>query len=115
MWNDTGSLHHFAVFPRAAVSYWRFVGIQLHNGVVNAKPGKRRQHVFDRMDPRVPFGKGSRAVGLNNVFHAGLDFWFAFQVHPAKTNSSIGRRGQESHRHPIAAMQTDARETSGAI
>ena len=45
--HDARRLDHFHVVPRAAVGDGRLVGVQFHDRVVNAPPGKRGQDVLD--------------------------------------------------------------------
>ena len=50
-----------------------------------------------------------------DVFDARLDFRFAFEVRAAEADAAIGGRGQESHVHPVAAVQADAGKCGGAV
>ena len=113
--HDARALDHLAILARAAVRDGRLVGVQLHDGVVNAVAGKGRQHVLHRVDARVAFGQGGRAVVLDDVLRARLDFRLALQVNPAETDAGVGRRREESHGHPVAAVQADPGITRRAI
>jgi hypothetical protein len=64
--------------------------------------------MLDGMDAGVSFGKGCRAVIFDDVFDAGLDFGFAFEVNAAEADARIGWRGQEGHGDPVAAVEANA-------
>ena len=108
-------LDHPHVLPRAAVADGRLVGIEFHDGITDPITREGGQHVFDGMDPRVPLCQCRRAVILDHILDARLDFGFSFEVHPTKSDAGIGGGGQKGHRHPISAVQTYARKDGGAI
>src|ERR1035441_5115557 len=64
---------------------------------------------------RSPFGQRRRAIVLDDVLGARLDFRFALQVHPAEPDAAVGRCREKSHGHPVAAVQADPRIARGAI
>ena len=106
--HDARALDHLAILPRAAVGDGRLIGVQFDDGVVDAVAGKGRQHVLDGVNARVALGQGGRAVVLDHVLHARLDFRLALQVHAAEADAGVGRGRQEGHGHPVAAVQADA-------
>ncbi len=69
------------------------------------------QHMLDGVDPGVALGQGRGPVGFGDVFNPGLNLRSAFQVHPPEPDACIRRGRQKRHRHPVAAVQADARET----
>src|ERR1035441_32736 len=113
--HDPRALDHLAILARAAVRNGRLIGIQLHDGVVDAVAGKRRQHVLHRVDARVPFGQRRRAIVLDYVLRARLDLRLALQVHPAEPDARVGRRREKGHGHPVAAVQANPGIARGAI
>ena len=71
--------------------------------------------MLDGVDFDVALGQRGGAVGFADVFHARLDFRFAFEVHAAEAHAAVGGRGQDGHVHPVAAVQADAGKTGGTI
>ena len=71
--------------------------------------------MLDGVDFHIALGQGGGAVGFGDVLHAGLDFRFAFEIHPAEAHAAVGGRGQQGHVHPVAAVQADAGKTGGTI
>ena len=112
---DAGVLDDFAELARTAVGDGRFVGIQFDHGIVNAVTRQRREDVFDGVNFHVAFGKRRRAGRFADVFHARLDFRFAFEVHAAEADAAVGGRGQDGHVHPVAAVQAGAGKARRAI
>ena len=112
---DAGFLNDFAELARTAVGDGRFVGVQLHDGVVDAITRQRREDVFDGVNFHIAPGERRRAGRFADIFHARLDFRFAFEVHAAEAHAAVGGRRQNRHVHPVAVVQADAGKTGGAI
>ena len=113
--HDAGGLDDFAKLARAAVGNGRLVRVQFDNRVVNAVTRQRREHVLDGVNFHIALGQRRGAVGLADIFHARLDFRFAFEVHAAEPHAAVGGRGQDGHVHPVAAVQAGAGKTRGPI
>ena len=113
--HDARRLDDFAELARTAVRDGRLVGVQLHDGVVNAVARERGEDVFDRVDFDIAFRERRRAVRFRDIFHARLDFRFTVEIHAAEPHAVVGGRGQNRHVDPVAAVQTDAGKTGGTI
>jgi len=104
-------LDHFHIGPRAAVADGRFVGVQFHQRVVNAPPGKGGQDMLDGLNFHVAAREGRGAGGGADVLDAGIHLRRPLQIHPPKTDAAVGRGRQKSHVDTISAMQADAGKT----
>ena len=113
--DDSGFLDHAAIFAGAAVADGGLIGVQFDDGVVDAVAGEGGEDVLDGMDAGVALGEGGGAVGFGDVFDAGLDLGFAFEVDAAKADAGIGGGGQEGHGDLVAAVQADSGETDWLI
>ena len=63
----------------------------------------------------LPLDKRCGTGRLADIFHARLDFRFAFEVNAAEPDAAVGGRGQNRHIDPIAAVQANAGKTGGTI
>ena len=113
--HDAGGLDNFAKLARAAVGNGRLVRVQFDNRIVNAVTRQRREHVLDGVNFHIALGQRRGAVGLADIFHARLDFRFAFEVNAAKPHAAVRGRGENGHVHPVAAVQAGAGKTRGPI
>ena len=71
--------------------------------------------MFDGVDLDVALGKRRGTVRFGNVFHAGLDFRPAIQIHAAETHAAAGGRRQNRHIDSIPTVQADPGKTGGMI
>lgn len=71
--------------------------------------------MFDRVNFDVSLRERRGAIVFRDIFHARFNLRFVFKIHATKSYAGIGRRGQNRHVHPIAAVQADAGKAGGFV